>query len=37
LEPFCVLEKASIGVRGKYDHRAAALQEVRFAIQDAAK
>jgi hypothetical protein len=31
---FCALEKASIEVLGKYDHRRAALQEVRFAIED---
>jgi len=30
---FCALEKASIEVLGKYDHRRAALQEVRFAIE----
>jgi hypothetical protein len=31
---FCALEKATIEVLGKYDHRRAALQEVRFAIED---
>jgi hypothetical protein len=31
---FCALQKASIEVLGKYDHRRAALQEVRFAIED---
>jgi hypothetical protein len=31
---FCALEKASIEVNGQYIHRKAALQEVRFAIDD---
>ena len=31
---FCALQKASIEVLGKYDHRRVALQEVRFAIED---
>lgn len=31
---FCALEKASIEVLGRYDHRRPALQEVRFAIED---
>ncbi|HZS07535.1 MAG TPA: hypothetical protein VFD58_22060 [Blastocatellia bacterium] len=31
---FCALQKASVEVLGKYDHRRAALQEVRFAIED---
>ena len=34
---FCALQKASIEVLGKYDHRRAALQEVRFAIEDVTK
>ena len=34
---FCALQKASIEVLGKYDHRRAALQEVRFAVEDATK
>jgi hypothetical protein len=33
--PFCTLKKSIINVLGKYDHRRVALQEVRFAIQDA--
>jgi hypothetical protein len=33
---FCALQKASIEVLGKYDHRRMALQEVRFAIEDTA-
>ena len=32
---FCSLQKASIAVLGTYDHRRAALQEVRFAVEDA--
>lgn len=35
LSLFCALQKASIEVIGTYDHRRAALQEVRFAIEDA--
>jgi hypothetical protein len=31
---FCALQKASLEVLGKYDHRRAALQEVRFVIDD---
>ena len=31
---FCALQKASVEVLGKYDHRRVALQEVRFAIED---
>ncbi|MGV6816676.1 MAG: DUF6197 family protein [Thiotrichales bacterium] len=34
LNLYCALEKASIEVNGKYNHRQAALQEVRFAIDD---
>ena len=34
---FCALQKASIDVLGKYDHRRAALQEVRFAVEDATR
>jgi hypothetical protein len=34
---FCALQKASIHVLGTYDHRRAALQEVRFAVEDATK
>ena len=33
LSLFCALQKASIEVLGTYDHRRAALQEVRFAIE----
>jgi uncharacterized protein (TIGR02246 family) len=33
---FCALERASVEVLGTYDHRRAALQEVRFAIEAAA-
>ncbi len=32
---FCALQKAETDVRGAYVHRSVALQEVRFAIQDA--
>jgi hypothetical protein len=32
---FCALERACIEVLGHYDHRRAALQEVRFAVEDA--
>lgn len=31
---FCALQKACIDVLGTYDHRRAALQEVRFAVED---
>ena len=34
---FCALQKASVDVLGKYDHRRVALQEVRFAIEDVTK
>ncbi len=34
---FCALQKASIEILGKYDHRRAALQEVRFVIEEVAK
>ena len=33
---FCALQRASVEVLGTYDHRRAALQEVRFAIEAAA-
>jgi hypothetical protein len=32
---FCALEKASIFVLGEYRHREVALQEVRFAVEEA--
>lgn len=32
---FCALHQASLDVAGEYDHRRPALQEVRFAIEDA--
>ena len=32
---FCALHQASLDVAGEYNHRRAALQEVRFAIEDA--
>jgi hypothetical protein len=32
---FCALQKASIEVLGQYEHRRAALQEVRFAVEEA--
>ena len=32
---FCALQKACIEVLGKYDHRRVALQEVRFAVEEA--
>ena len=32
---FCALQKASIEVLGEYQHRRVALQEVRFAIEEA--
>ena len=34
---FCALQKACIDVLGKYDHRRIALQEVRFAVEDATR
>lgn len=34
---FCALQKACIDVLGTYDHRRAALQEVRFAVEDATR
>jgi len=34
---FCALQKACIDVLGAYDHRRVALQEVRFAVEDATK
>jgi len=34
---FCALTKACIDVLGKYDHRRTALQEVRFAVEDATR
>src|SRR5215471_16303100 len=34
---FCALEKACIQVLGTYDHRRVALQEVRFAVEDATR
>src|SRR5262249_53471350 len=34
---FCALEKASRDVLGEYRHREVALQEVRFAVEDATK
>ena len=34
---FCALQKACIDVLGKYDHRRMALQEVRFAVEDATR
>lgn len=34
---FCALQKACIDVLGTYDHRSVALQEVRFAVQDATR
>jgi hypothetical protein len=34
---FCALQKACIEVLGKYEHRRAALQEVRFAVEEATK
>ena len=34
---FCALQKASTDVLGAYDHRRAALQEVRFAVEVATK
>lgn len=34
---YCALEKACIEVLGTYDHRRVALQEVRFAVNDATR
>jgi hypothetical protein len=34
---FCALQKACIDVMGTYDHRRVALQEVRFAVEDATR
>ncbi len=34
---FCALEKACVDVLGQYDHRRVALQEVRFAVEDATR
>jgi hypothetical protein len=34
---FCALQKACVDVLGSYDHRRAALQEVRFAVEDATR
>lgn len=34
---FCALQKACIDVLGKYDHRRVALQEVRFAVEEATR
>src|SRR5262245_53381224 len=34
---FCALEKASRDLLGEYRHREVALQEVRFAVEDATK
>ena len=33
---FCALQRGSIEVLGTYDHRRVALQEVRFAVEEAA-
>ena len=32
---FCALQRACVDVLGAYDHRRVALQEVRFAVEDA--
>jgi hypothetical protein len=32
---FCALQRASLDVLGRYEHRRVALQEVRFAIEEA--
>lgn len=37
LSLFCALHRATIEVLGEYDHRRAALQEVRFAIEERGK
>ena len=34
---FCALQRACIDVLGKYDHRRVALQEVRFAVEEATR
>jgi len=34
---FCALQKACIEVLGSYDHRRVALQEARFAVEDATR
>lgn len=34
---FCALETACTEVRGEYDHRRAALQEVRFVVEEATR
>ena len=34
---FCALQKACVDVIGVYDHRRVALQEVRFAVEDATR
>jgi CubicO group peptidase (beta-lactamase class C family) len=34
---FCALQKACVDVLGTYDHRRVALQEVRFAVEDATR
>jgi hypothetical protein len=34
---FCALQKACVDVLGAYDHRRVALQEVRFAVEDATR
>jgi hypothetical protein len=34
---FCALQKACIDVLGAYDHRRVALQEARFAVEDATR
>ena len=34
---FCALQRACIDVLGVYDHRRVALQEVRFAVEDATR
>jgi hypothetical protein len=34
---FCALQNATVAVLGTYDHRRVALQEVRFAVEDATK
>jgi len=34
---FCALQRACIDVLGSYDHRRVALQEARFAVEDATR
>jgi hypothetical protein len=34
---FCAMQNACIAVLGTYDHRRVALQEVRFAVEDATR